>query len=143
MYLSIYKIYTDFGTYVGHTTDFNSRMGWHYSCKCNNKVSRRPIIKAIRGTPDERLRVEEIGIYEVEKRHDIEILERYWINKTNSELNILLKDVGNTIYHYDVEAFERVSKRDRSPDDKINLDFKYNYDVFCITKRISDMTIED
>ena len=142
MLLSIYKIYTDMGTYVGHTTDFNNRVGWHYSCKLNNKTSKRPIIHAIRKTPTERLRVEELGIYEVDKRSDIEIIERYWINKTNSKLNIQLQDIGNTMYHIDVIAYERETKRERQPDDKINTDFKYNYDVLCITRQMSDMSID-
>ena len=129
------------GTYVGHTADFNNRMGWHYSCKFHNKKPNLPIYKAIRKTPTESLRVEELGIYEVDKRTDIEIIERYWINKTNSALNILLQDVGNTIYHSDVISYEHETRRERQPGDTINTDFKYNYDVLCLTRQLSGMSL--
>ena len=141
MYFSIYRIHTDYGTYVGHTTDFNHRMGFHYNCKFDTKMSKRPIIKAIQATPDDRLKVEEIGIYEVDTRNDIKIIERYWINKSRANLNVLLVDTKNTIYHTDVLTFEHESKRERSRDDKINTNFRHNYDVLCITQRIKHMSL--
>ena len=37
MHYSVYRIHTDQGTYVGHTSDFNYRMGWHYNCKFSDE----------------------------------------------------------------------------------------------------------
>jgi hypothetical protein len=104
-------------------------------------MSKRPIIKAIQATPDDRLKVEEIGIYEVDTRNDIKIIERYWINKSRANLNVLLVDTKNTIYHTDVLTFEHESKRERSRDDKINTNFRHNYDVLCITQRVKHMSL--
>ena len=139
MYFSIYRIHTDKGTYVGHTRDFNFRMGWHYSCKFTDEKSSRLIIQAIRDTPEDRLKVDELGVYDVYNRKDIEIIERYWINTTKSELNMILKDFGNTIYHDDVIDFIRSSEVQRRCDEKINTDMKHNYDMWCITRKTKDL----
>jgi hypothetical protein len=139
MYFSIYRIHTDKGTYVGHTRDFNFRMGWHYSCKFNDDKSNRHIIQAIRETPDDRLKVEEMGVYDVETRKDIELIERYLINTTKSNLNMILKDVGTTIYHNDVIDFVRCSEVTRGYDEKINTNMKYNFDVWCIIMKMRDL----
>jgi hypothetical protein len=139
MYFSIYRIHTDKGTYVGHTNDFNFRMGWHYSCKFNDDKSNRPIIQAIRETPDDRLKVEELGLYNVRCRDNIGIIEKYWINKTKSNLNVLLKDVGNVMYHDDVIDFIKKAEVIRSQDEKINTDMKYDYDVWCITDKLKNL----
>src|SRR6056300_98456 len=140
MYFSIYRIHTDKGSYVGHTKDFNFRMGWHYNSKFTDE-SNRLIIQAIRETPDDRLKVEEFGVYDVENRKDIELIERYWINTTKSDLNMILKDVGNTIYHDSVIDFIRCSEVQRDCDDKINTDMKHNYDMWCIIRKMKDLQL--
>jgi hypothetical protein len=139
MYFSIYQICTDDGTYVGHTTDFNYRMGWHYNCKFSNESCRRPIIKAIRATPEDRLFVEELGLYDVRDRNEIEVIERYWINKTKSELNKLLKDVGSVIYHDDVIDFIKGAEVKRKCDENINLNMKDNYEALCVTRKMKEL----
>lgn len=140
MYFSIYRIHTDLGTYVGHTRDFNFRMGWHYSSKFTDGSSRL-IVRAIRETPDDRLRVEELGVYDVENRKDIGLIEKYWINTTGSELNMRLKDAGNTVYHESVLDFVRCSEVRRDRDDKINTDMKYNYDMWCLIRKMEDLQV--
>ena len=139
MYFSIYRIHTDKGTYVGHTKDFNFRMGWHYSCKFTEEESNRLIIQAIRDTPNDRLKVEELGVYDADNRKDIELIERYWINATKSELNMILKDVGNTIYHDDVIDFITSSEVQRGCDEKINTNMEHNFDMWCIIRKMRDL----
>jgi len=143
MRISIYKIHTDHGTYVGQTKDFNVRMGYHYKCKMTTEPSTRPIVHALRATPDDRLHVEEIGLYDVTTRRDMGIIERYWINQTKINLNVLDKDRGNAMYHDDVIEFERGSRCERSPEDKICTDFKYNYDMLHIIEQMRSLAILD
>ena len=143
MRISIYKIHTDHGTYVGQTKDFNVRMGYHYKCKTTTEPSTRPIVHALRATPEERLRVEEIGLYDVKERRDVGILERYWINQTKVNLNVLEKDRGNAMYHDDVIEFERDARCERDKDDRICTDFKHNYDVLCIIERMWSLTLDE
>jgi hypothetical protein len=95
--------------------------------------------KVYEETPDDRLKVEELGVYDVETRKDIELIERYLINTTKSELNMILKDVGNTIYHDDVIDFVRHSEVQRRCDEKINTDMKHNFDVWCIIMKMRDL----
>jgi hypothetical protein len=66
MYFSIYRIHTDKGTYVGQASNLVSRMIAHYSCKVwkqEYKKERLPICKAIRETPSDNLKIEELGYY--------------------------------------------------------------------------------
>ena len=143
MRISVYRIHTDHGTYVGQTKDFNVRMGYHYKCKMSDEASTRPIVHAIRETPDERLHVEEIGLYEVETRRDMGIIERYWINRTKENLNVLERDKGNAVYHTDVIEFVRDARCERGPDDGICTDFRRNYEVLDIIERMWRLRLDD
>jgi hypothetical protein len=139
MHYSVYRIHTDQGTYVGHTSDFNYRMGWHYNCKFSDESSRRPIIRAIRETPEDKLKVEELGLYCVESRDEIEVIERYWINKTKSSLNRLLKDTGNVMYHDDIIKFMEGAEVTRKCDESINLNMRENFDVWYVTRKMKEL----
>lgn len=118
MYFSIYRIHTDKGTYVGQTSDLVSRMLGHYSCKVwkkGCKIERLPIYNAIRDTPDYRL--------------------------TGSELNIQYRSKGRTLYLDGSYELEKELRVDRSSDNKITLDMKYQFDLMMTTYKLSKMTL--
>ena len=74
MYFSIYRIHTDKGSYVGQASDLVTRMIAHYSCKVwkkGYKKERLPICKAICETPDDNLKIEELGYYKVSEKSEI------------------------------------------------------------------------
>lgn len=60
---------------------------------------------------------------------------------TGSELNMRLKDAGNTVYHESVLDFVRCSEVRRDRDDKINTDMKYNYDMWCLIRKMEDLQV--
>ena len=111
MYYSIYRIHTDKGTYVGQTKDLISRLKQHYRCKFEKRKNQVMLVRAIRATPDERLKFEELGYYNVSDKSQINCIERYWISKCRSTLNIVCF----------LEEFSRVS-RSLSPRVLDNLD---------------------
>ena len=140
MYFSIYRIHTDHGTYVGRTKDFNSRIASHYATKmADHRSAGRPLVDALRTTPDYRLNVEELGYYKVSNRRDRDKIERYWIGKTVSNLNVAHK--GSAMFMDDSVELERKSRVDRHPDDRIYLDMKYLYDLNTITYKMKRLTI--
>ena len=140
MYFSVYRIHTDHGSYVGRTKDFNTRMVSHYTSKVSNhKSAGKPLVNALRTTPDDRIRVEELGYYKVSRPKDRNKIERYWIGHTGSNLNVM--DRGRAIFMDDSAEIERMSRITRGPDNHINLDMKYLYDLNMITYKMSKLTI--
>ena len=144
MYFSIYRIHTDNGTYVGQASDLQRRMIGHYSCKVWKKgeqTERLPICKAIRETPDERLKIEELGYYKVSTKIDINRIERFWIGLTRANLNICHRHKRGTLYLDGSSEVEKKSRVQRSPDNTITLDMKYQFDLMMITYKLRKMVI--
>lgn len=144
MYFSIYRIHTDLGTYVGQTSNLASRMIGHYSCKVwkkGLKTERLPIYKAIRDTPDHRLKIEELGYYRVSRRSEINKIEKYWTELTGSELNIHHRPKSRTLCLDGSCELEKDLRVDRSSDNKITLDLKYQFDLMMTTYKLSKMTL--
>lgn len=140
MYFSVYRIHTDHGTYVGRTKNFNSRMVSHYASKVSkHKSAGQSLITALRETPDNRIRIEELGYYKVSKPKDRNKIERYWIGYTGSNLNVMNR--GRAVFMDDSVELERKSRINRGPDDRIHLDMKYLYDLNMITYKMSKLTI--
>jgi len=108
MYYSIYRIHTDKGTYVGQTKDLISRLTKHYGCKFEKRKNQVVLVRAIRATPDERLKFEELGYYNVSDKSQINCIERYWISKCSSNLNIVCRGVHS--FFCEFEEFYRVSR---------------------------------
>jgi excinuclease UvrABC nuclease subunit len=108
MYYSIYRIHTDKGTYVGQTKDLISRLKQHYRCKFEKRKNQVMLVRAIRATPDERLKFEELGYYNVSDKSQINCIERYWISKCSSNLNIVCRGVHS--FFCEFEEFYRVSR---------------------------------
>ena len=119
MYYSIYRIHTDKGTYVGQTKDLISRLKQHYRCKFEKRKNQVMLVRAIRATPDERLKFEELGYYNVSDKSEINCIERYWISKCSSTLNIVCRGVPE--HFCSLEEFSLVS-RSLSPRVLDNLD---------------------
>ena len=143
MYFSIYRIHTDYGTYVGQTKNIQKRMVSHYSCKIWKKSpgeQKTPRYKAIVNTPDDRLVFEELGYYNVHKRQ-INQIEKYWIARTGANLNVNHKHNKRTLYlnWYDLE---RTSRIQRTPDQHITLDLKYQFDLMMITYKLQNLDIK-
>ena len=144
MYFSIYRIHTDKGTYVGQASDLVSRMIAHYSCKVwkkGYKIERLPIYKAICDTPDDRLKIEELGYYKVSKKSQINKIEKFWIGIAGSELNVHHRPKSRTLYLDGSRELEKELRVDRHLDDKTTLDMKYQFDLMMITNKMFKMTL--
>lgn len=144
MYFSIYRIHTDKGTYVGQAVDLQRRMISHYSCKVwkkGEKTERLPICKAIRETPDERLKIEELGYYKVSNKSRINRIERYWISLTGANLNICHRHKRRTLYLDGSSDIEKNSRVDRGSDNRITLDLKYQFDLMMITHKLNKLIL--
>jgi len=144
MYFSIYRIHTDKGTYVGQASDLVRRIIGHYSCKVwkkGYKNERLPICKAIRETPDDRLKVEELGYYKVSKKSEINRIEKFWIGLTGSNLNIYHRHKRCTLYLDGSHELEKNLRVDRRLGDKITLDMKYQFDLMMITHKLNKLVL--
>ena len=112
----------------------------HYASKVSkHKSAGQPLITALRETPDNRIRIEELGYYKVSKPKDRNKIERYWIGYTGSNLNVMNR--GRAVFMDDSVELERKSRINRCPDDRIHLDMKYLYDLNMITYKMSKLTI--
>jgi|DEB0MinimDraft_4_1074332.scaffolds.fasta_scaffold105371_2 hypothetical protein len=132
---SIYAIHTDFGVYIGQTCDLARRMVEHYG---HGKVwnmgkHMQRIGKAIRNTPGHKLKVEEIGYYCVNDTRDAHVIERYWIQKMCSNLNVIHRIKQRTVYTDEGCELEKTSRIYRSTEDMVTLDMKYQFDLAMIT----------
>jgi hypothetical protein len=144
MYFSIYRIHTDKGTYVGQASNLVSRMIAHYSCKVwkqEYKKERLPICKAIRETPSDNLKIEELGYYKVSKKSEINKIEKFWISLTGSNLNICHKHKSRTLYLDGSHELEKNLRVDRSLGDEITLDMKYQFDLMMITHKLKKLVL--
>ena len=144
MYFSIYRIHTDKGTYVGQASNLVSRMIAHYSCKVwkkGYKIERLPIYRAICDTPNDRLKIEELGYYKVSKKSQINKIEKFWIGIAGSELNVHHRPKSRTLYLDGSHELEKKLRVDRHLDDKITLDMKYQFDLMMITHKMLKMTL--
>jgi hypothetical protein len=133
---SIYAIHTDFGVYIGQTCDLTRRMVQHYGHGKVWNMGRhmQRVGKAIRNTPDHKLRVEEIGYYRVNDKRDAHVIERYWIRKMRTNLNVVHRIKPRTL-HMDTDCeLEKVSRIYRSPEDMVTLDMKYQFDLDMVTR---------
>ena len=144
MYFSIYRIHTDKGTYVGQASDLVRRMIAHYSCKVwkkGYKKERLPICKAICETPDDNLKIEELGYYNVSDKSKINRIEKFWIGLTGSNLNICHRHKSRTLYLDGSHELEKKSRVDRHFDDRITLDMKYQFDLMMITHKLNKLVL--
>ena len=142
MLYSIYRIQCHDGCYVGHTRDFNYRMGSHYASKVDGKESGRHIVISLRATCDDDIIIEELGLYEVSCFSEILCIERYMINEHGGTLNMLMRDKGRTIYHDDVKSFVSSCYRVRDTE-PINDDIRYNYMLKEMIDCFRSMSLED
>jgi predicted GIY-YIG superfamily endonuclease len=144
MYFSIYRIHTDKGVYVGQTSDLVRRMIAHYSCKVwkkGYKNERLPICKSIRETPNDNLKIEELGYYKVSKKSEINKIEKFWISLTGSNLNICHRHKSHTLYLDGSHELEKKLRVDRNLDDKITLDMKYQFDLMMVTHKLNKLIL--
>jgi len=146
MYYSVYKIYTDTGIYVGQTKDIQKRMVGHYSNKTWKKspgFCRTPIYNAILTTPDERLKIEELGFYKIENRKQINKIEKYWIARTGANLNVIHRHHKRTLYLDELYDLEKTLRITRTQEQRVILDMKYQYDLMMITQKLQKLSLDD
>ena len=146
MYYSVYKIYTDAGIYIGQTKDIQKRMVDHYSNKTWKKspgFCKTPIYNAILTTPDERLRIEELGFYKIENRKQINKIEKYWIARTGANLNVIHKHHKRTLYLDELYNLEKTLRITRTQDQRVILDMKYQYDLMMITHKLQKLSLDE
>jgi hypothetical protein len=146
MYYSVYKIYTDAGIYVGQTKDIQQRMVGHYSIKTWKKspgLCRTPIYNAILTTPDERLRIEELGFYKIENRKQINQVEKYWIARTGANLNVKHRHHKRTLYLNGLHDLEKTLRVNRTPEQRVILDMKYQFDLMMVTYKLQKLNLDE
>jgi len=136
MYYSIYRIHTDKGTYVGQTKDLISRLTKHYGCKFEKRKNQVVLVRAIRATPDERLKFEELGYYNVSDKSQINCIERYWISKCSSNLNIVCR--GFPEHCCPLEKSLRIERSTPTP----CLDIKHQYDIMRLCNKLRCLSLK-
>jgi hypothetical protein len=146
MYYSVYKIITDTGIYVGQTINIEERMAGHYSNKIWKKgpgMCRLPIYNAIVTTPDEKLRVEELGFYKIENRKQINNIEKYWIARTGANLNVIHRHRKRTLYLDELYNLEKTLRITRTQEQQVTLDMKYQFDLMMVTCKLQKLSLDE
>jgi hypothetical protein len=139
MYYSIYRIHTDKGTYVGQTCNLLNRMAEHYGCKHEKRRYQVMLVRAIRATPDERLKIEELGYYKISDKKQIYKIEKYWISKCKSKLNIVHR--GFPEHCCPLEKSLRIERS--TPIPSLCLDMKHQYDIMRLCNKFKNLHIEE
>ena len=142
----MYKISTDNGIYVGQSKDIQQRMVSHYSSKTWKKdpvTCRTRIYNAILTTPDERLTIEELGFYDVKNKKQINKIEKYWIARTGANLNVIHRHRKRTLYLDELHTLEKTLRVNRTPEQHVILDMKYQYDLMMVTYKLQKLNLDE